>query len=384
MASRARAFHSGNIYTVSDTSPRAQAFIISSGGFFTTVGSNDEIIAQARRAGLPEVDLQGRFVMPGIHDAHAHLLTSGLAILTGVSIGHDAANENLCERINSPAFACQCPGVYGDWLLGDTMLVKDFDRKHLDAAFPDTPVAIRSGLGHSVFLNTEGLKRAGYDLESPDQQGHRYYRRPDGQLTGEIAENAMEKFELQLPRPGPDHARQAMIIAIKELHKVGVTSVQEASANRIELTALQALEVEDALKIDIHAHIACRPLWLAKDPEEIIQETLEKAETFKSRHVHTNFAKFVLDGIPIPPLMTQCNLDHAGEVEEDKILVPDFAQLIEPLDRSGITCKVHCAGQGSTRRALDVFAKLRQTNPEGPRHEIAHSSAIHDGKVPHS
>lgn len=372
------AFHSGNVYTVSPTQKlRAEAFIVHN-GVFTVVGSNAEILARAQRDGVPVVDLQSSFVMPGIHDAHAHLLWAGLSRLSSVSIGPDVTTSNLAERLKSGECACQCPGVFGDWLVGDLHELHGFDREVLDQAFPDRPVAIRAAVGHEMLLNTAALKASGYALDQEDQQGHKYFRRPDGTLTGEVGENAMEKAVFGMPKPSAEHIKAALKEAVQTLHACGVTSVQEASSNSATLRALGELDKTGELKIDVQTHIACRPLWTAKEPVEVIQQTIEKAETFRSRHIDTNFIKFILDGVPMLPLSTHCGLTAAGEIDESKLLVPDFADLIAPLDRRGMTCKVHCTGQGSTRRALDVFTALRRDNPTGPRHEIAHCSGVHD------
>ena len=47
-----------------------------------------------------------------------------------------------------------------------------------------------------------------------------------------------------------------------------------------------------------------------------------------------------------------------------------------------MTVKIHCTGQGASRLALDAFAAARQGNPNGPRHEIAHCSGVHDDEYP--
>lgn len=64
----------------------------------------------------------------------------------------------------------------------------------------------------------------------------------------------------------------------------------------------------------------------------------------------------------------------------DKILVQDFADAIAKYSERGMTVKIHCAGRGSTRLSLDAIEMARKKDPNGPRHEIAHSSSVHDGE----
>ena len=70
----ALAFVNGLVYTVNESQPWAEAFIVSSEGMFTSVGSTKDIRGQAETDDLVIYDLKGQFVMPGIHDAHAHPL----------------------------------------------------------------------------------------------------------------------------------------------------------------------------------------------------------------------------------------------------------------------------------------------------------------------
>ena len=195
------AYHSGNVFTADDDATRLEAFIVSEAGVFTAVGTNDEILDQARRQSLTTVDLRGRFVMPGIHDAHLHILMGSLALSSFLQPGMDATMSNIAERVKFPECACEHAHAFGDWIVGCLYRVDKFDREALDNDFPETPVLLRGAGNHAMFLNTEALKRAGYSLDEPDAPHNQYFRRPDGSLTGEMAELAMTKAVLSLPKP---------------------------------------------------------------------------------------------------------------------------------------------------------------------------------------
>jgi predicted amidohydrolase YtcJ len=85
---------------------------------------------------------------------------------------------------------------------------------------------------------------------------------------------------------------------------------------------------------------------------------------------------------PLPLLSTQCDLDSEGK-PDPKCMSVNSDKLLERLteyDARRMTCKMHIAGEGSVRLALDVYEAVRQKNPDGPRHELAHFNAIHPGK----
>lgn len=381
------AYINGRVFTIDSEQPWASAFIISPEGLFTHVGSDAAISAFARQSHLVTVDLKGRFVMPGIHDAHMHLLYSGLGLISDANIGYDTTDATIGPRIKEQSCRCEYVHAYQDWIMANMYSNEGFpngiaDRKYLDEVFPDQPVVVLGGAGHSRLLNTEALKRAGYDIENEkDIQGSKFYRREDGSLTGELGETAMNKVAIAMPAPCLAHIKRALKHAISIAHRAGVTSCQEASSNTLLLHALRELETENQLHMDIAAHIVYGPEFVASESKATLHPLLDAAEKWKSKHVQTGFIKIILDGVPLPPLFTHCELDEHGAPDKTKIFVEDIADAIAKYDRKGMTFKVHCAGQGSTRMALDAIEAARQKNPNGPRHEIAHCSGVHDGAL---
>lgn len=374
------AYFNGHVYTVDDKQPWAEAFIVSSTGTFTAVGSNDEIKTKAKHDGLILYDLQGRFTMPGIHDAHVHMLMSGIALSQIHLQGEDLTNSNVSEELRKGSCACKYAHVNDDWLVAHGYLIEDFDRRALDEQYPDTPIVVRGGAGHSAFLNSAALKRAGYDIETePDKQGTCYKRDTNGHLTGEMAENGMSKVMTSLPQPGITHIKRVLAAAQKKLHAAGVTSCQEASANSLLLQGLQAMESSSSLKLEIFPHIVYAPDWIGEESTASLHALLERAEVFRSKHIDTRFVKIILDGVPLAPYWTHAPLKpEDGKVDESKLLILNVAEAVKKYDERGMTMKIHCTGTGATRTVLDAYAAVRESNPYGPRHEVAHCSGVHE------
>ncbi|PSN67520.1 amidohydrolase 3 [Corynespora cassiicola Philippines] len=377
------AYINGSIYTVDNLNPWASGFIVSPDGFFTHVGTTEEMASIANRSQLIVVDLKGNFTMPGLHDAHAHLMLSGLALTSDANIGTNVTELNFADRVQEGQCACEYINVYQNWILAGLYTNDGFpnntiDRQYLDGAFPDTPVAVQGGSGHGVLLNTAALEVAGYDVENePDTQGAVVFRRPDGSMTGELAENGMSKFGVALPRPGTPHVKRALLRAIQTSHQAGITSTQEASSNTMLLHALREMEKEGTLNLDIHTHLVYGPEWLSRESREDSIRLLDQAEEYRSEHVHTNFVKIVLDGIPVPPYFSHAPLNTTGGVNTTFLQILDVAEAIAEYDSRGMTVKIHCTGHGATRLALDAIEAARRNNPGGPRHEIAHNSGVH-------
>jgi len=373
------AYVNGRIYTVNTKAAWAEAFVVAPDGTFTAVGTTAEIETIAHQNNHTIYDFRGQFVMPGIHDAHVHMLLSAIAITSQIRLPMEGlSSTNVAEELKKGSCLCKYAHVNQDWLVGHTYMVDDFNRASLDKDYPDTPVMIRGGAGHSAFLNTEAMRRAGYTIDSePDGQGTWYTRDTHGHLTGEMAENSMSKVLTQLPKPSLSHVKRVLVEAQHMLHRAGVTSVQEASANTLMLHGLRELDKEGALKLDMHTHIVYAPDWIGEESSSSLHALLDDAATYASRHVNTRFVKIILDGVPLAPYYTQANLQPDGTPEPSKLFITNLHDAISKYDARGMTMKIHCTGHGSTRLTLDTIASVRASNPHGPRHEIAHCSGVH-------
>lgn len=105
----ATAYINGRIYTVNDAQPWAEAFIVSEAGFFAAVSTTEAILSQARQNKIVVYDLKDQFIMPGIHDAHVHLLMAGLMQLSIVNLrnGEDlVTSSEAVKRLKSSS--CNC------------------------------------------------------------------------------------------------------------------------------------------------------------------------------------------------------------------------------------------------------------------------------------
>jgi len=79
----ATSYINGNVYTVDSSLPWAEAFLVNVDGTFGAVGSTADI----QKLGTKVVDLEGQFVMPGMHDAHSHVLLAAQEQLFQAKLG---------------------------------------------------------------------------------------------------------------------------------------------------------------------------------------------------------------------------------------------------------------------------------------------------------
>ncbi|KAH7184469.1 amidohydrolase family-domain-containing protein [Fusarium oxysporum] len=347
------AYYNGRVYTVNEMQEWAEGFIVNETGVFEAVGSSQDILAIADKRRLVRFDLRQKFIMPGIHDAHAHMYFAGLAQMSEATLELEPNDAKIAEKIQKGHCMCSHTGERHDWILGNSYLPIHFpdnvpDRRYLDEIFPDRPVLIRELSVHSMLLNTTALERLNINDATPDPLGGRYVRRADGTLSGELYESAMEKVWNAVPFPPMSHYKRALSHAVSICHSYGITSAQEATASTMELHAFRELEAENRLDFDIYTHIVSAPGSAVGESEDSLAAQISIAEGFRTKHIHPHFIKFILDGL---------------------------------YDAKGYTCKVHAAGEGSARLALDILEQVRALNPNGPRHEVAHCNSVHADDV---
>ncbi|KAM5528657.1 amidohydrolase family protein [Fusarium oxysporum f. sp. phaseoli] len=353
------AYINGRVYTVNKTQPWAEAFIVDPNVKFGTVGKTSLVAAAAKAASMVTYDLKGRFVMPGIHDAHVHTIVSGSGLLNWAQTGSDPCLRGLDFRRRWFGF-------------------KNFDRSILDKDYPDTPIVLLGVGYHDWFTNTAALQRAGYNVEQGEEDlvGGKHELRQDGSLTGELKDQAGNRLMAALPKPAAAHVKRVVQRAILEMHRHGVTSCQDASSTEMLLSALSELEAENNLKMQFATHCLYKNEWLTGEIEVPADKLILNADKYRSRHVDTRFVKMMMDGACTPALMSHSDVDDNGIPDQSKILLPDAAELVERFDGRGMTCKIHCMGYGGARTALDAFEIVRQMRPDGPRHEVAHCTRV--------
>src|SRR6266446_7864553 len=181
--------YNGNLWTVDEKLPRAQAVAISAGRLFA-VGANDEVLHLATGRSR-KLDLGGKTVLPGFIDAHSHPAEAGLSHLRMV----DCDLRSIAEILKAlRERAAKTPP--GQWVLGfkyddtKTSEGRPLTRAELDAAVPDHPVFVQHRGGHTAWVNSPAIKLAKIDDHTPDPPGGTYDRDPaTGHLTGRVREN---------------------------------------------------------------------------------------------------------------------------------------------------------------------------------------------------
>jgi predicted amidohydrolase YtcJ len=191
-----------------------------------------EAIADLAGADTRTIELAGRVAVPGLNDAHMHLLPYGLYMSQINLRPESGANsvDEILRRVKQQARNAKP----GEWIMGrgyDHNELKE--RRHptadeLDQVAPNNPVYLKRTCGHLAVVNTQAMRAAGIGHNTPSPDGGMIERR-DNKLTGLLAERAMRLIVDAAPRPTKDELRGAIDRAGRFMLSQGFTSVMDAA-----------------------------------------------------------------------------------------------------------------------------------------------------------
>ena len=250
--------YNGNIWTVDDNQPRAQAVAIADGRF-VAVGSNDDVL-NLSTARTRKLDLGFKTVLPGFNDAHSHPVESGVEHLRKVACDKDSIDQIkalLQERTkNTPP---------GQWVLGflydDGKTPRPLNRHDLDEAVSDHPVLVQHRGGHTAFVNSKALELAEVTDQTRDPPGGRFEHDAEGHLTGFVGDAGMQVFLNLVPQSNTrdDYRRGAALIS-KLFTSKGITSACDADASPEDVQGYQDARDAGDLTMRLYCHISANAL----------------------------------------------------------------------------------------------------------------------------
>jgi predicted amidohydrolase YtcJ len=376
----------GVVYTLDPGRPWAEAIAIADGTLLA-VGSHEEAMRH-RGPATRVVDLRGQFVLPGFHDSHVHPVTGGIELgqcpLAGIAslAALEAALRGCAEDLARTA---------GDdpWLLGggwDLTLFPQGNprREWLDAIIPDVPVFLSSADGHSSWLNTAGLRRAGVTRATPDPPNGRIERDRDGEPSGTLREDAAALVDPHLPALSPADYDMGLRRGLAIANGFGITGIYEAAAEPDVLAAYERLARAGELTARV---VAAQPIDPLLGPEQLdaLAARRDRIERMAHPRLRASAIKIFLDGVieARTAALLEPYVGADGAAGEPTLSPARLDALVARADALGFDVHVHAIGDRAVKMALDALERAQRVNPARERrHVIAHLELIDPPDLP--
>jgi len=203
------------------------------------------------------VDLGGRALLPGLIDAHGHVMALGLAALQLDLVGTNSVAD-MQQRLRTYATARKDdPWIVGrGWnqeLWSESRFPTAAD---LDAAVSDRPVTLERVDGHALVVNSAALRAAGITAATKDPVGGKIERDAKGNPTGLLIDAAMELVGSKVPAPSAQVMAQALAKAQGILLATGITATADMGTSVADWTAMNEAGRTGKLSVRIMAYAA--------------------------------------------------------------------------------------------------------------------------------
>jgi len=377
--------YNARVYTVDESLPWAQAVAVRRHRVLAV--GDDAAVLHLAGPHTQRIDLGGKLVLPGLCDAHIHLL----AYATGLQQPPLAQAHSKAEMLQMVAErAATLPP--GSWLTGwgwnesrwgETAFPTVAD---LDPVTGDRPTFLQRSDGHGAVANSAALRAAGITADTPNPPGGVIDRRPDGEPTGFLRELATSLVESHIPPPTAQEVDAALAAGCRALNRLGITSVhaqrmKDNPDGMWEWPGLLRLREKRNLTLRVACNIAAHDL-----PH---LQALGLRSGFGDAFLRIGHVKVFSDGSlgsrtawllhPFVKLQESEADNYGVNVTPPEQMAAEFRRACE----LGFPISVHAIGDRANRTVLDILEELRGSAPQpATPHRIEHVQIIDPADLP--
>lgn len=377
-------FKNGNIYTVNEKQPRAEAIAVK-GDRIVFVGSNSDA-QQYVGAHTRVIDLSGRTMAPGMTDAHQHLSGVGFREMTlnleGIT-SLEAFLAKVKERVDQTK--------PGDWITGRGWIETFWTppvfptRWDLDRVAPNNPVFLDRADGHGAIANSAAFKIAGIDKDTPSPFGGEVSKdKQTGEPNGMLLDAAQNLVQRYIPPTSAADAERAIILGVKRDIELGWTQVQDPGGSYDDVAIDSKLYGEGKIKLRIYKALSAP----GTEAERLFREG--PIIDAHDHRLNVRTLKLYADG-SLGSRSAALLAPYSDKPDTSGFLTikeTDFQTLLQTALRKGVQIETHAIGDRGNRFVLDQYEKAMNAVPRSewkikePRWRIEHSQIVNPADIP--
>lgn len=377
--------YNGTIYTV-DSIPTAEAVIVRSDTILYVGGMQGVKAFNTTKA--QEIDLQGKVMVPGLIDAHAHLMGIGFNLLN-VDLKDAKSYSEVVELVANRADELT-PGTWivgrgwhqDKWIEMPEMTSGFPTHEMLSEAVPDHPVFLKHASGHAALVNTVAMELGSINSETQQPEGGEIFLGIDGRPTGILNETAMELVKDIIPSDTKSKRVQALEMALQHCFENGITGFHDAGSDRDEIELFKEYALNEQLKLRLY-------VMLSGDEPDLLGDYFEKGRELNLYDRLTiRSVKLYADGAlgSRGAWLLEEYSDAPGVHGHNVVPIEDIDRITAKAYKAGFQVCVHAIGDKANREILDIYEKTFKLYPENapkePRFRIEHAQHFHPDDIP--
>ncbi|CAL1698062.1 unnamed protein product [Somion occarium] len=311
----------------------------------------------------------GSIVVPGLADAHAHLVAYGFKMQLQLDNATSLTDilETLEDYVRSHREVSDNPDQWIQGMGWDQTRWSNWRGGFPTAAdlasrplLSNRPISLSRVDGHALWLSPRALEFTLHSLpgkqwpNDEDVAGGEIRKGEDGQPTGIFVDNAMDL--VPAPPPSAEQTEQFARHAMKDALSVGLTSVHDASSMDAGMIGVfKKLADEGDLPIRVYAMASSA---LPSDGTKPIIEQLHKYGIdgrldVRSVKVFTDGALGSWGAALLEPYSDDPNTSGIMRIEENEL-----ESLVKTWWDSGWGVNIHCIGDRANKFVLDIYERL--------------------------
>src|SRR2546430_6496028 len=406
-------FVNGNIYTMNERQPRAEAIAVKDGRI-VFVGSNADA-KKYQSAETKTVDLARKTVVPGLTDSHCHILGIGEREMKWNLEGANPL-EDFLARVKERVPKTE----RGKWITGRGWIETFWKppqfptRVDLDKIAPDNPVFLTRADGHAAIANTAALKIARIDKNAANPFGGEILKdKTTGEPTGMLLDNAMDLAAKHIPKPTEAEREKAFLLGIDREIGLGWCEIQNAGSHAGDIKIIRKCFDEGKVKLRfinaVYGPGEDAETLLGRQPSPAVMANGRLARSTGQRPVVHDRRDACLPAInAYDHYFTQRTIkvifDGALGSRGAALLKPysdapdtsgfltekesDLKPMFEEALRRGIQVETHAIGDRTNRTILDLYQNafkavpLDQRKIREPRWRVEHAQILDPADIP--
>ncbi|MGN7725944.1 amidohydrolase [Luteimonas sp. 22616] len=370
------------IHTSDPAQPQVEAMVWDASGRVLAVGDAKALLA--RYPDAERVDAGDATVVPGLIDAHGHVMGLGYALMQADLTG---ARDKADVIARLKAYEKTLPE--GAWLLGGGWDQNDWPEKafptaaDLDAAFPDRPVWLDRVDGHAGWANSAAMKAvekamSGRTLAGDWQPDGGRILRDGDKATGVFVDGAMGLVSEVLPAPDEAYRTQALERALAAAARDGLTGVHDMGVSSTDLALYKRFADAGKLSLRIDAY--------ANGDGQALADLCEHgAYRHPGGRLEMRGVKLFIDGA-LGSRGAALLTDYSDEPGNRGLLVTDPATYegsVRKAKGCGVQVATHAIGDRGNRIVLDTYERVLGDDAKSDhRWRVEHAQIVSPEDIP--
>lgn len=326
------------------------------------------------------VDGKGKVMLPGLIDAHAHVMNLGFQEIN-VNLAGSSSLQEVLEKVEK--YASEYPDL--TWIEGRGWNHTHWDvnrfptAEELDEVVSERPVWLTRIDGHAGWANSKAMEMAGITAETEDPEGGKIIRDENGEPTGVFIDEAESLIESEIPESTQEEQKLAFQKALQQMRSHGLTSVHDAGVSIRDWQLYKSVADSGHLTTRIYGMIsgagATFDTLAQKGP---IPSYKQDMLALRSVKIYADGALGSRGAAMIEPYSDDPKNRGLLFVSEEEL-----TNRILKTASAGYQTNVHAIGDRANRVVLNAFEFVKDSlGNQGLRHRIEHAQIVTEQDIP--